>query len=69
MGGFKLFFGFGMARMLKGLMDGILLGNIGVKIPTYVRNDNFAVLYQVDSASTVANKKNRITSWEVIGKN
>ena len=57
MGGFKLFFGFGMARMLKGLMDGILLGNIGVKIPTYVRNGNSTVVYQVGSASTVTNAK------------
>ena len=56
-GGFKLFFGFDMARALGGLMDEILFGNIGIKIPTYVRNGNSTVVYQVGSASTVTNAK------------
>ena len=34
------FYGFDMARMLKGLLAELLFGNIGVAIPTYVRNDN-----------------------------
>ena len=35
-----VFYGFDMARMLKGLLAELLIGNIGVEIPTYVRNDN-----------------------------
>ena len=42
--------------MLKGLLAEILFGNIGVEIPTYVRNGNSAVVYQVDSANTVTNE-------------
>ena len=34
------FYGFDMARMLKGLSADLLFGNIGVAIPTYVRNGN-----------------------------
>ena len=46
-----------MARALKGLMGEILFGDTGAKIPTYVRNGNSAVVYQVDSANTVTNGK------------
>ena len=46
-----------MARMLKGLSSELLRGNLGVEIPTYVRNDNSTAAYQVDSADTVTNGK------------
>ena len=52
-----LFYGFYMARMLKGLLSELLLGNIGVAIPTYVRKDNPTVLYQVDSVNAVTNEQ------------
>ena len=35
----------------------IIIYDIGVSIPTYVRNDNSTVAYQVDSDSTVTNAK------------
>ena len=35
----------------------IIIWDIGVAIPTYVRNDNSTVAYQVDSVSTVTNGK------------
>ena len=56
-GGVQAVFGFDVARMLKGLLSEILFGNKGVKIPTYVRNDNSTAVYQVDSANTVTNAK------------
>ena len=43
--------------MLKGLLSELLLGDIGVAIPTYVRNDNSTASYQVDAVSTVTNEK------------
>ena len=46
-----------MAMMLNGFPAELLFGNIGAEIPTYVGNDNFAVVYQVDSANTVTNEK------------
>ena len=46
-----------MARMSKGLLTELLFGNIGVEIPTYVRDDNSKVVYQVDPAETVTNAK------------
>ena len=48
-----MFYGFDMARMSKGLLGDLLVGNIGVEIPTYVRNDNRTVAYQVDSVKAV----------------
>ena len=51
-----VFYGFDMARTLKGLMAELIFGNIGVRIPTFARNDNSAVLYQVDSVNTVTNE-------------
>ena len=53
----QCFYGFDMARRLEGLLAELLFGNIGAGIPTYVRNDNSAVAYQVDSSNTVANEK------------
>ena len=47
----------GMARMLKGLLAELLFGNIGVEMPTYVRNNNSTVAHQVDSVKTVTNAK------------
>ena len=52
-----MFYGFDMDRMLKGLLADLLFGNIGLEIPTYVRNDNSTAAYQVDSANTVTNAK------------
>ena len=43
--------------MLKGLIAGILFGNLWVEIPTYVRNDNSEVVYQAHSINTVTNAK------------
>ena len=43
-----------MARMLKGMLEELSFGNIGVEIPTYVRNDNSTVACQVDSFNTVS---------------
>ena len=51
-----LFYGFDMARMSKGLLSGLAFGNMGVEIPTYVRNDNSDALYQAGSVNTVANE-------------
>ena len=53
----SMFYGFDMDRMLKGLLAALLFANIGVAIPTYVRNDNSTVAYQVDSVNTVTNEK------------
>ena len=52
----RFFYGFDMARMLKGLLAELLFGNMRVGIPTYLR-DNSDVLFQVDSANTVTNGK------------
>ena len=46
-----------MAMMLKGLLDELLFGNIGVGISTYVRNDNLKILRQVESSKSVATEK------------
>ena len=46
-----------MARMLNGLLPELIFGYIGVEIPTYVRNDNCAILYQVESVKSVSNEK------------
>ena len=43
-----LFYGFDMARMLKGRLSELTFGNMGLAIPTYARNDNSDALYQVD---------------------
>ena len=50
-----VFYGFDMARMLKGLMAELLFGNIGVGIPTLAINDNSTVVYQVGSVNKVTN--------------
>ena len=50
------FYGFDMARMLKCLMADLLIGNIGVRIPTFARNNNSTVLYQAGSVNTVTNE-------------
>ena len=52
-----MFYCYDMARMLKGLLSELLFGNVGMEIPTYVRNDNSTVLHQVDSPSTVTDEK------------
>ena len=51
------FYGFDMPRMLGCLLVELLFGNIGVSIPTYVRNDNPTAAYQVDAVNTVTNAK------------
>ena len=40
----SVFYGFDMARTLKGLMAELLFCNIGVEIPTFARNDNPTVV-------------------------
>ena len=52
-----VFYGCDMAMMLKGLLSDLLFGNIGVEIPTYVRNDNCTLLYHVESAKSVSSGK------------
>ena len=52
-----LSYAFDVTRMLNGILEELLYGNIGVRMPTYVRNDNSAVAYQVDSANTATNEK------------
>ena len=51
-----MFYGFDIARMLKGLFSELLFGNIGAGIPTYVRSGNSTAAYQVDSLNTVTNE-------------
>ena len=53
----EVFYGFDMARVLKGLLAELLFGNIGVEIPTYVRNDNRTIIYQVETTKSVSNAK------------
>ena len=50
------FYGRDMARMLEGLSEELMFGNIGAEIPTYVRNDNSDSVYQVDSVNTATNE-------------
>ena len=52
-----MFYGFDMAMMLKGLLAELMFANVGVEIPTYVRNDNSDAVYQVDSINTAGNEK------------
>ena len=55
------FYGFDMGGWVGGAVKGILaellFGNMGVGIPSYVRNDNSDAAYQVDPANTVTNEK------------
>ena len=46
-----------MAGALKGILAELLFGNIGVVIPTYVRNDNSDAAYRSDYVNTVENGK------------
>ena len=46
--------------MLKGILAELLFGNIGVEIPTYVRNDNYGILQQAESMGEVSKYK---TEW------
>ena len=58
MGGTQaLFYGFDMARMLKGILEELTLGNMGSRMPTYVRNDNSDAAYKVDSVNTATSEK------------
>ena len=43
--------------MLNGLLAELTFGNIGVEIPTYVRNDNSDALHHADSVNTATNEK------------
>ena len=43
--------------MLRGLLAELLFGVIGVKIPTYVGNDNSTAAYQVDPSNKVTGGK------------
>ena len=56
-----------MAVMLKGLLSELLFGNIGVAIPTYVRNDNYRITQQAESTKQVHNGKDRMVFSRVIG--
>ena len=40
----------------QGLLAELIFGNMGVAIPTYVRNDNSDAAYQVGSVNTVTNE-------------
>ena len=51
-----IFYGFDMARMSKCVLSELLFGNIGEAIPTFSRNDNSAVLRQVESVNTVTHE-------------
>ena len=46
-----------MDRAIKGLMAELLFGDIGLKMPTFVRIDNSTAVYQVDPRNTVTNEK------------
>ena len=46
-----------MARMLLWILAELLLGNIDVVKPTYVRNDYSDSAYPVDSANTATREK------------
>ena len=52
-----MFYGFDVARMLKGVIAELTFGYMGVAVPTYVRNDNSDASYQADSANPVTNAK------------
>ena len=56
-GNTSIVYGFDMARMLKVLLAGLMFGNVGVEIPTYVRNDNSDAVYRADSVNTATNEK------------
>ena len=56
-GNTSILYGFDMAMLSKGLLEDLMFRNMGVEIPTYVRNDNSDAAYQVDSVNTVANVK------------
>ena len=60
----ELFYGFDMARMLKGPLAELTLGGMVLEIPTYVRGDNSGAAYQVDSVNTVTNEKRPIGAPE-----
>ena len=53
----SLFYGFDMARMLKGPLAELMFGEMGSAISTYVRNDNSDAAYQVDSVNTATDEK------------
>ena len=52
-----LFYGLGMARMLKGLLAELMLANVGVEIPTYIRIGNSDASHQVSSVNTATGEK------------
>ena len=52
-----LSYGCDMARMLKGLLDELMFGNLVVEIPTSGRSDKPEESYHVDSANSAANGK------------
>ena len=39
------------------MLAGLMFGNIGVKITTYIRNDNSDASYQADSVNTASNER------------
>ena len=57
-----LFYGSDMARIVKGLLEELMFGDIVVEIPTYVRNDNSDALYRVDSVNTATSKNGWVDS-------
>ena len=52
-----LFYGPDMAGMSKVLLAELTSVNMGVEIPTYVRNDNSVAAYRADSVNTVKGEK------------
>ena len=51
----SVFYGFDMTGAAKGLLSGLLLGDIWEEIPTYLRNGNSTIAYKVDSSNAVTN--------------
>ena len=52
-----VYYGFDMARTLKGLLWELLFVDIGVAIPTYVRSDSCKITYQVGLLKTAPKEK------------
>ena len=50
------FYGFDTARSIKDMLGGLLFGNVGCSINTYVRNDNSDAVYHTESKNTATNE-------------
>ena len=58
----ELFYACGVATMLPGLSEGLMFGNMGVGIPTYVRNDDSDAVRQGDAVNTATKENARMYS-------